>query len=103
MALDRDPADACDVDGATVDVRRNHAGPSVQPMAGDEARHGHLTERLAQVRDHRKHPYIDLAGDDVTAAALVDRDARIRRDAGRNRRLRRLEALDERIQADGTV
>ena len=40
VAVDRRVVERGDVDGEPVDVRRDHARPSVEPVAGSQARDG---------------------------------------------------------------
>src|SRR6476619_1274524 len=87
----------------TWDVRRDHAGPSVETMARYERGHGHLAERLAEVGDDRQDANVDFALDDVVPSTLVDRDVPIGQEACGDRLLRCLESPDQTGQANGAV
>ena len=92
-----------DVGREAVDVRRDDARSRVQAMAADQARDGHLAMRLCEVGDQDEDADVDAAGLDVGAPARIDRDPAVVQDPLREGRLCPVEALDERLQADGPI
>ena len=103
MPEDRGPGEHRDVGGQAVDVRRDHARSRVQPVARDQAGDGHLTVCLGEVRDLCEHANVHASALDVRATARIDRDALVVQDPLRERRLRPVVALDERLQAHRPV
>ena len=103
VADDVDVVDRRHVDGEAVDVRRDHAGPRVQPVPGDQARDRDLVEGLREVLDRREHADVDASRGDVVAATRVDAHAGVVEDLLLQARLRPVEAANEGGQADGVV
>src|SRR6476659_8754885 len=87
----------------TGDVRRDHAGPSIETMARDEGGHRHLAERLTEISDDRQDANVDLALNDVVPPTFVDRNVPIGQEACGDRLLRRLEPPDQTGQANRAV
>jgi hypothetical protein len=91
------------VHGVAVDVRRDDSRAGVLAMPAEEARHGHLAERLGEVADHDDRADVDLALLEVVPARRVDLGALVVEQLLRQPRLRGLEPVDEPVEPDDTV
>src|SRR5205809_5057997 len=103
VARDGDAPESTHVDREPVDVGRDNTWASEETMTADEARHGDLAERHAEVADEDDDAYVDPAEREVDAAFGLDSDARIAEDPALMPRLRCLAPGYERPETDRPI